>query len=197
MPRVTQRVAEGPEYPQVFVLAGAPGVDLELWRRSWNGGGWSWLNHSRPDDSSITKGLGAINYNGAALQTTRLSAFVAVNNLVYELALNGSQAQWVPHGGVPDTGVETGGAVTVRDSYTGPAVPYLFAINMHGGPVNVNTTETTGWQWSTIPGTDPHSLGNFSTGTAVSAIRDIDTSAQVPYVFYWSKRNTLQVAWLQ
>nr|MDT0658483.1 hypothetical protein [Micromonospora sp. DSM 115978] len=194
---VTQPVAEGPEYPQVFVLAAGTGVGQELWRRSWNGGGWSWLGHGRPTATSVTKGLGAINYNGAALQTNRLSAFVAVNNLIYELALNGSQAQWVPHGGIPDTGAETAGAITVRDSYADPAVPYLFVINLNGGPVNVNTAGTAGWQWSTIPGTDPNSLGNFNTGTAVSAVRDTATSTQVPYVFYWSTSNTLQVAWLQ
>lgn len=192
-----QPVAEGPEQPQVFLLADGENGEPELWQRGADGGEWAWTRHGRPDGRGISAGLGALNDNGPVLRTGYLSAFVAVAADVYELRVTDAGAEWRRHGALSGPGIETAGAVTLLDDAERLAQPYLFLIDPAAGPVVVHTAVYDEWTWGTIPGTRPTHLGNFATGTAVAAVREHTTGAQTPYVFSLTKAATLQAAWLE
>ncbi|MCW6004452.1 hypothetical protein K1W54_07620 [Micromonospora sp. CPCC 205371] len=193
----TQPVTEGSEYPQAFLLD----AQRNLWRHGWNGSAWEWANYGRPSSAAPggIHGLGVVNDNGLEYRTTYVSAFVAVNNMVYEYTLPTSgPGQWMSRSGISGTTyVSALGVINPRTSY-GDRLARLFLASSHViTPISVNTWRATGWTWGTVPGTSITDSGGWNTGDTVTAVRDPGLAVDVPYVFYWSDKNQMTVAWLE
>jgi hypothetical protein len=179
---VLRTTAGSPDFPQAFLMD----AQGQVWRHGWHGSGWSWTNHGAPPGTGYKRGVGAVPIeDGDPTAFVRPQAFASVNGLVYRLTPANGQWGWQGIAGPGGIAPNPSGLIGVRDAPDLPERPYLFSIDMEGGPVRFDWWDTAQWRHEQIPGAEGSAQGSWASGDAV-AVRDTPGSPEHPCVFYWS-----------
>lgn len=181
-----QLAPENPQWPQAFVVTG----EGEVWRNGWDGSGWRWTDHGvGPAGPGPTVGLDVTAVPAPPGGTAGPLAFTSGVYGLYSLSYPTAGQQWTwADQELPYFDVElpvSAGAVTVTDSPTSAARPYLFICDaVTAGAVRSNWWDGSRWQWTELPGTK--AAPGWPRCGAATTVRDTASGPQRPFVYYWS-----------
>jgi uncharacterized Zn-finger protein len=179
-----------PQRPHLFIV----GNDGNLWCRwSGGGGGWQWLNMSKPPTANLRAPLGAVTVMNTPTSAQRPHVFFEGND--FNLWCRWSDSanwHWLNMGKPATANIRAAmGVVTVMDSPTAPQRAHLF---VEGNDFNLWCRWSDGANWHWLNMGKPATANLVAFAGAVT-VMDTAASPQRAHVFIVGNDNNLWCRW--
>jgi hypothetical protein len=179
----------GPERPHVF----AEGNDFNLWCRWSDGANWHWLNMGKPPGVNLRAMMGAVTVQDTPSGPERPHVFVEGNDFnLWCRWSDGANWHWLNMGKPPGVNLRaTMGAVTVKDTPSGPERPHVFA---EGNDFNLWCRWSDGANWHWLNMGKPPGV-NLRAMMGAVTVQDTPSGAKRPHVFVEGSDFNLWCRW--
>jgi hypothetical protein len=163
------------------LYAFAVGSDDKLWRNSWDGAQWKWVDHGDPPGTAaITAPRGGATVRDTLQTPERIYVFVqGSDGKLWVNWWDGAQWNWTNQGKPPSAAIGgPTGTIRLLDPLVNTERPYTF---VRGSDGNLWINWWSGSQWSWANQGKP--AGGIAGSVGARPVRDTSTSVQRPHVF--------------